>query len=57
MKEVIVNIQKSLRYRKEGYKMGLLLHTTKFQIYLRDVQSNMTTLSCYTGLRAERPIF
>ena len=37
-------------------KMDLFLHTTEFQLYLSDVYSNMSTLSCYTGLRAESPV-
>ena len=43
--------------RAGGIKMGLILHTTKFQFYLSDVSSNTFTLSCYTGLRTESPIF
>ena len=33
-------------------KIVLFLHTTKFH-FLSDVQSNVSTLSCCTGLRAE----
>ena len=41
---------------KGGIKMGLFLHTTKFQFYLSDVLFNISIVSCYTGLCAEGPI-
>ena len=40
----------------QGIKMGLFLHAAKFN-FLSDVDSFMSALSCYTGLRTESPIF